>query len=373
MKDQLDRVLFLSVPESLRGQIEGAGNFSVENFSIDPAIPIPVEIPDGEETLKLEELSIEMIIAGLLRVIQADRMNQHLNYYRNFVLAMRPGILGEFTEAAILKARNGDFDLALDILNALLGLFPHSPATLLNRALVLEERAGRLLRQEKAEAAGEINAAAAAYEQVLSLEPPFPDAFFNAGFFYAEQKNYSRALECFSRYLEIAADDDDEKNAQALAIKKEIEKSGLADDSFAEACNLIRQNRETQALEHIREFIERRPDVWNGWFILGWALRRLERWADGAAAFQKAVSLGGGDSDTRNELAICLMETGDLAAARRELEIALRHDPENVKIISNLGVLALRNGSDDEAAAFFRTVLELDESDPIALAFFSRG
>jgi hypothetical protein len=31
----------------------------------------------------------------------------------------------------------------------------------------------------------------------------------------------------------------------------------------------------------------------------------------------------------------------------------------------------MRNGDDDEAAAFFRTVLELEPGDPIAREFFS--
>ena len=361
-----DRIRFLSVPESLRGQLEGAGD-----FSIDPAIPIPIEIPDGEENLNLDNLSLEMITAGLLRVLQKNIMSEHHNYYRSFVLAMRPGILGEFTEAAILKAHNGDFEQSVDILDILLALFPCSPITLLNRALVLEERAGLLLRQEKAEAANEIKAAAAAYEQAMSLTPPFPDAFFNAGFFYSGLKNYRRSLECISQYLNTAENENDEKAEQARKLKTEIEKNGLDDEDFETACELIQQNREEESLNYTREFIERHPNVSNGWFILGWALRRLKRWADGAAAFKKAVELGEDGGDTRNELAICLMETGDMAAARRELETALRINPDNIKIISNLGVLALKKGDNDEAAAFFRAVLELDGSDPIALKYFS--
>jgi Flp pilus assembly protein TadD len=113
--------------------------------------------------------------------------------------------------------------------------------------------------------------------------------------------------------------------------------------------------------------LQRHSDVWNGWFILGWALRKLGRWEDGEAAFGQALELGGDNSDTRNELAICLMEQKKYAAARKELEAALREEPENVKIISNLGVLAMKKGDSDEAAAFFRTVLELEPEDPIAL------
>jgi Tfp pilus assembly protein PilF len=63
------------------------------------------------------------------------------------------------------------------------------------------------------------------------------------------------------------------------------------------------------------------------------------------------------------------METGDLAGARRELEAALWEDPENVKIISNLGVLAAKRGCHDEAAGFFRTVLEIDPDDQVAKNF----
>jgi len=78
-------------------------------------------------------------------------------------------------------------------------------------------------------------------------------------------------------------------------------------------------------------------------------------------------------SDIRNEMAICFMETGDLKAARKELEAALRDDFENTKIISNLGVLAQKSGNDKEAAAFFRTVLELDPADPLVRHFLEKN
>jgi tetratricopeptide (TPR) repeat protein len=366
------RVVFLSVPESLRGQIESLAH---DDFSINPDIPLPVEIPENEENLNLEELSWEMIISGMLSVVAAGPdafdsvQGSWINYYRHFVLAVRPSIMSEFTEAAILKARNGDFDLALEIFDALRGMFPSSPAVTLNRALVMEERAAALERRGSAEAAAAFRAAEAAYAEALALYPPFPDAQFNAGFFYLGRKDFRRARECFSMYVDNG--EDKAKTEQAEAVIKDIDTNGLEDESFSEAYNFIQQGNEEKGMRSIRDYIEKYPSVWNGWFVLGWALRRMGRWEDGAAAFGKAIELGGANSDTRNELAICLMETGDLKGARGELESALRDDPENVKIISNMGVLALRSGNDDEAAAFFRAVLELDPEDPIARNFFN--
>jgi tetratricopeptide (TPR) repeat protein len=375
-----NKLLFLSVPESLRGQIESAAH---DDFSINPDIPLPVEIPENEGDLNLEELSWEMIISGMLSVIAAGpealasvqenavQKNAWIDYYRHFVLAVRPSIMIEFTEAAILKARNGDFDLALEILDSLRGLFPLSPAVTLNRALIMEERAAALERRDSAETEAAFRAAEDAYTEALALHPPFPTAQFNAGFFYLGRKDFRRAREYFSQYVDSA--EDKAKTEQAESIIKDIDKSGLEDESFNDAYKFIQQGNEEEGMRSIRDYIEKYPSVWNGWFVLGWALRRLGRWEDGAAAFGKAIELGGTNSDTRNELAICLMETGNLKGARGELESALRDDPENIKIISNMGVLALRSGNNNEAAAFFRAVLELDPQDPIALNFFNKN
>jgi Flp pilus assembly protein TadD len=197
------------------------------------------------------------------------------------------------------------------------------------------------------------------------------------GFFYLGRKDFFRAREYFALYIEAEenagyAETDNPKKRKAKAVVKEIDDNGLGDENFCEAYKLVTQGKEEAGMNYIREFIEQHPTVWNGWFVLGWALRRTGRWKDGIAAFNKAVELGGGNSDTRNELAICLMETGDLKGARHELESALHDDPENIKIISNMGVLALKNDNRAEAAAFFRTVLELDPDDPVAGNFFDK-
>ncbi|MCL2318518.1 MAG: tetratricopeptide repeat protein, partial [Treponema sp.] len=172
---------------------------------------------------------------------------------------------------------------------------------------------------------------------------------------------------------EIPPDVSDEKKSQAQKILRDLGEQGLDDDSYREAYDCISRGEDEKGLLKVREFIEHHPKVWNGWFLLGWALRKLGRYKDGLEAFRKAMDLGGASSDTLNEMAICLMELGDLKGARKELEAALREDPENIKIISNLGVLAQKSGRPQEAAAFFRTVLELDPDDPVGKSFGDWG
>jgi Flp pilus assembly protein TadD len=60
------------------------------------------------------------------------------------------------------------------------------------------------------------------------------------------------------------------------------------------------------------------------------------------------------------------MELGELDQSRDWLVEALSEEPENTKIIANLGMVSLRKGKKEEAAGFFRTVLEIDPKDQIA-------
>ena len=234
-----------------------------------------------------------------------------------------------------------------------------------------EERAARLERQGKEEAAeAENGVVGKIYTELLDLDPPLAGALFNAGFFFMGRRNFSRARHCFSRYLALQGEG--EKAEKAGEMLAEIAGGSLEDEDYQEAWEHIRRGENTEGLQKVRSFLEAHPKVWQGWFLLGWALRKLRRWEDGEAAFCKAVEFGGDNGDTRNELAICLMERGQIAEARRELEAALRREPENIKIISNLGVLALKSGNDGEAAAFFRTVLEMEPGDPVASAFLAR-
>jgi tetratricopeptide (TPR) repeat protein len=187
------------------------------------------------------------------------------------------------------------------------------------------------------------------------------------------RRDYIRAKECFSAYISIGEESEIStvKKKQAEKQIREISDHGLDDYNFLEAYDCVNRGDIEQGLSLIREFIESHPRVWNGWFVLGWGLRKLGRYEDGLEALKKAVELGGGSSDSRNEMAICFMELGILNGARKELEQALREEPENIKIISNLGVLAMKAGNKDEARAFFRTVLELDPDDTLANYFLT--
>jgi len=344
------QLVYISIPEHLRD------NFSGHNdFAFNSAIPLPAELPPGQ--FDAGGINEEMILAGILLDLAENPDGEHSAYYRNLVTAIKPKLAAELQEAAVIKSKNGDYKTALEIFRLLDGLLEQNPALLLNRALVLEKAAAR----ENTEDA--YKEAEAAYEKALAA--PLPETLLNAGFFYEKRGEYSRAADCLAAYL--GTDEEDMPDAaRARKLLNEIRNNKLDDEAFREALALMRKDDPDSGVLKAREFLERQPGAGKGWFVLGWGLRLLSRWKDGAACFEKAIELGCANADTRNELAICYMETGNWESARKELEKALRLDPENIKIVSNMGILEMKQGNKEKAAAFFRTVLELDPEDPIA-------
>jgi tetratricopeptide (TPR) repeat protein len=360
-------LVYISVPEHL---LEGFSGH--KGFAFNPAVPLPVELLPGNSVgspadcagsgqINSSALSEEMILAGILLDLEENPDGEHSAYYRSLITALKPRLAAELQDAAVIKSKNGDYKTALEIFRLLEGLLKQDPVLLLNRALVLGEAAFR----ENSEAA--YKEAEAAYEKALAA--PAQKTLLNAGFFYEKRGEYSKSADCLAAYLGMEEEEDKPEAMQARKLLNEIRNNGLDDELFMEALTLIRKDEAEMGILKVREFLKRQPVAGKGWFILGWGLRLLSRWKDGATCFEKAIELGCCNADTRNELAICYMETGNWENAWKELEKALRLDPENVKIISNMGILAMKQGNKEKADAFFRTVLELDPEDAIAGSF----
>ncbi|MCQ2575738.1 MAG: tetratricopeptide repeat protein [Treponema sp.] len=366
----LDTVFFIQIPED--------SEFSNQAFKIDPTIQIPVQkkVEESAGNFNPAEITTEQVLAGLLTVLAYDRKNPNLDYYRSIVTKVRPDIKTELCEAAILKTKNEDYDLAEEIFMSLHGLDPEDNAIVLNLALFLDQRAESYRRAGLFEDADAYDSDANTYyEQAMGAEPAIPDAFFNAGFFYLKQHKYREAKDAFDTFLALTCDTSDEDMGENGVYKKEraqeiinnIKNQNMDDVRFKNAYDLITAGEEEKGLDEIRMFLQNNPKVWNAWFILGWGLRKMGRFSEAKEAFLQAVKFGGEENaELYNELSLCYVEEKDFDEAEKCLKTAFALEPENTKIISNLGFLSMAKGKKQEARNYFQAVLEYDPNDVIA-------
>ena len=368
----LESIYYISIPEDFVA--------SDNAFQIDKTIKLPVQkkVDEAPGDFNPEEISTEQILAGILTVLAYDKKNENLDYYRSIIRKVKPEIKKELCEAAILKTKNEDYDLAEEIFLALNGLDPEDVAITLNMALFLDQRADSYRNAGLNEDADAYDSDAYSYyEQAMTADPPLADAFFNAGFFFMKQHKYREAKDAFETYIALTCDISDDELGENGVYKKEraqeiinsISNQNMDDEAFSAAFDLISSGQEEKGLEEIRSFLMNNPKVWNAWFMLGWGLRRLERYEEAKQAFLEALKCGGDtNSDTYNELSLCYVQERDFVEAEKCLMKAFEIDPESTKIISNLEYLALAKDDKTKARNYFATVLEFDPKDKIAAA-----
>lgn len=371
-KNPLESIYFISIPENFTS--------SQTQLKIDPKIKLPVQkkVDEAPGEFNPKEITTEQILAGILTVLAYDKKNENLDYYREIVKQVKPNIKKELCEAAILKTKNEDFELAEEIFLALLGLDSEDPALILNMALFLDQRADSYRNAGLNDDADAYDSDAQSYyTKAMSVEPPLADVYFNVGFFYMKQHKYREAKDAFETYIALTCDVNDEDLGENGVYKKEraqeiinfINEQNVDDEYFRAAYDLISHGQEEKGLEQIRLFIANNPKVWNAWFLLGWGLRRLERFSDAKQAFLECLRVGGDKNpDTYNELSLCHIQEKNFDEAQKCLLKALGMEPENTKVISNLGYLALAQGDVQGARNYFQTVLEFNPKDAIAAA-----
>ncbi|MBN2353940.1 MAG: tetratricopeptide repeat protein [Spirochaetales bacterium] len=359
--DPLAGVVFLKIPEELASRLSGA---------LPPSLLIPCERPAGLEGPPA--VTIEAVIAGMLRVLIYAPTHPDAAAYAEIVRELRPGIKEEFTQAGRIKAGSKDFPIAVEIFRALAALFPGDPVCAFNIALVYHDAALHLKgdRSRAQEAAEYADLAFEAYRSALALDNVLPDTVLNYGFFLLEQENYEKALRHFEEYLR--RETDERKKAPVRKIFSNLATYQKQDALFKEAFDDITMGKEEDGIRKTRAILENHPDFWNGWFLLGWGLRRLSRYAEAKDAFLKVLSLASPKTDVLNELAIVHMELGELEESYRRLTAAAELEPENVKVLSNLGVVSDKLNRPQEAVGFFRTVIELNPGDPVALGYLEK-
>jgi Flp pilus assembly protein TadD len=356
----LENILYISIPENF--------NEKIGDFEIDHNILLPIEPPDTSKEWDVSDLTWEMIISAMLKILAYQPDHEDSNYFREFILAVRPGIFTDLTNSAVIKAQDKEFDLAEEIFLALCGLDEENLISKLNLTLLYEQRweNARVTENKALEEKYRLSTEMG-FKAMSSSENPPELVWYYMGLFYYKLGSFVLSAQNFTTYAKLGQDPDKVEESEMIA--KEIEMMNLNDILFQEAYDLVHNGEEKEGLKKVQEFLKENNNVWKAWFLLGWGERKLGNFEEARNAFLTALEKGTPNADLLNELAICEMELLNLKESRKYLEKALVLDAENMKIVSNMGILAMKSGKLDEAESYFRTALEIEPNDPVAIKY----
>jgi tetratricopeptide (TPR) repeat protein len=228
------------------------------------------------------------------------------------------------TARAILAQRSP----SLDALRRAVALRPDSPAG--HHALCMA-----LARF------GETEAARAACEAALELEPPLAGARVNLGLILAALDRLAEADEQLTRALE--AEPDPETRAQALYLRGRLRRQ---------------QGRVEEAIRDLTEAVRLRPEQAAAWLELGLARVDTSSHESAIEALARAVALDPQSFEARYALGSQYLRGGDAGRAVPQLRAALRQRPDERDVVYGLGRALRATGASDEADELLRSLAE---------------
>lgn len=350
----LKDIVFITLPESMEKEING--------FRIDPARRLPIQLPEGQASIDdSSEVTIEMIISGMLKLIAWKQEDPNYDYYRAFVLAAEPDVVEQLNLAAIAQEKQGHLEFAEELFLTVCHLSPQS-ATFINLATLYSERAAK---DETKGTAYDLYAQKALDTLLEGLKqfPKDPDLLCEAGYFHLYQGNTEATQSFFEQYLQVAPQG--EKRTKVEKVYADITRKITNDTALLSAYDKIQMGEEDKAIEALDTYIGKNPSVWNAYFLKGWALRRLESFDEAKTAFLKCLSLGERDADIYNELSLCEFSLGNKELAKTYLDTAVDLDDTNLTYLSNLAYLHLKDQEYTEARRLLEKARSIDGEDPL--------
>lgn len=199
--------------------------------------------------------------------------------------------------------------------------------------------------------AGRLDQAAAAYREVLGMQPGDATALLSLGTLLAQRGDIVQARPLLERAAAASPERPEAWNALGTVLARGGEYA-LAAQVFARMVSL-------------------RPDAAAAHVNLGNVLRRLGRLEEAAASYRRGVVLEPRSPHARFNLGNVLADSGDLAGAEEAYAAALAIDPGYLAAKTNLGNLRLRQQFAGEALRLFDEVAAADPMFPRAQ--YNRG
>jgi len=207
--------------------------------------------------------------------------------------------------------------------------------------------------------------ACAAYRRAVSLNPTYAEAYANLGAALVRLGTFAEADAACQKAITLKPDWPDGHGTLGAALLR-LGRHGEAVAALQRAISLradyadahanlgaafVRMERFEEAIAACRKAVALQPDHADAYANLGGAYVRLERFDEAIAACRKAVALRPAHADAHASLGAALFRVEQFDAAHAACRMAIALQPDHADAHSNLAAVLRRLGRRDEAIA----------------------
>ncbi len=259
--------------------------------------------------------------------------------------------------------QEGEVRDALVYIRSYLRMEPDDVMALYQYAIICQELSLTYQKDEDIKAMNDfLLEALASLERILDIDDSFALAYYQLGFHYSNQNQFTKAKMTWDRALDLGVDEE-----SAGDIRDNL---GKIDHKvrYEEAYNLVFQGKAEEALDDLLDLESQYPDWWNLLFIISLAYKSLGDLGQAKTYLEKILMIRPSQVDTLVEMALCLAQEANMPGAIDYLTRAAKLRKDDPEILCNLGMAYLHNGEEDDARYYISRAYEIDPTDEVTQA-----
>lgn len=259
--------------------------------------------------------------------------------------------------------QEGEVRDALVYIRSYLRMEPDDVMALYQYAIICQELSLTYQKDEDIKAMNDfLLEALASLERILDIDDSFALAYYQLGFHYSNQNQFTKAKMTWDRALDLGVDEE-----SAGDIRDNL---GKIDHKvrYEKAYNLVFQGKAEEALDDLLDLESQYPDWWNLLFIISLAYKSLGDLGQAKTYLEKILMIRPSQVDTLVEMALCLAQEANMPGAIDYLTRAAKLRKDDPEILCNLGMAYLHNGEEDDARYYISRAYEIDPTDEVTQA-----
>ena len=223
------------------------------------------------------------------------------------------------------------------------------------------------------------------YSKAIELKPDDADAYYNRGVAYARKSEYDRALEDCSKAIELKPDYAEAyySRGAAYVIKSEYDrtiedcskaielKPDYAEAYYIRGATYDIKGEHDRALEDYSKAIELKPDYAEAYYNRGLAYGRKSEYGRALKDFTKAIELKPDYAEAYNNRGVIYGRRGEYDRALKDFTKAIELKPDYAEAYNNRGLAYFYKDDYDRALEDYDEAIKLKSN--YAGAYYNRG
>lgn len=331
----------------------------IGDMVLDKEIPLPVQMGENQNP---QDLDLNSIAAGLIKVIAHNPENKNLKYYRQVLLKLQPNCVEELNMAAIAKSNAKDWQFALELMLAVNHIC-ELPESYVNLAVLYAQMTVACHKKNDDVTADMYDdKILEVLNECIKKYPKYAPAYSEISAFHMRHGDVENARDNLDKFIGLS--DNPKAKAQALKSLEKMDAMLSSKDQIMYAYDKVMMGCSDEAIDVINKYLAKNKPTWEAFFLRGWAKRILEDFEEAEKDLLESLKIDGKNAEVYNELSICAREKGNIELAKSYLQIACDLDDESIVYLTNLAFLHLADEEYLEAREMIEKARALDPEDP---------